>query len=319
MAAPASRLSLERIEQAARTIDPVFLHTPQFVPERLSSELGMRIALKVETLNPVGSFKGRGSDLLVSRAAPNQPLLCASAGNFGQAMAYATRKRGLKLIVYAARNANPLKIERMRELGAEVVLSGDDFDAAKLEASEAASARNARFVEDSRDLETVEGAGTIGVEWLSFPEPLDAMLIALGNGSMCNGVAHVLKARRPATRIIAVQAAGAPAMVESWRTGRIITHPTTNTIADGIAVRLPIPEALDDMRPLIDDALLVSESAILQAMRLLHRHVGLAAEPSGVVGLAALLEHRAQFARRSVGIIICGGNLTEEQMQQWLH
>jgi threonine dehydratase len=312
------RLSLERIEQAAQTIDPVFLRSPQFVCEPLSDQLGVRLALKIETLNPIRSFKGRGADLLVSQAQGDLPLVCASAGNFGQAMAYACRKRGLRLTVFASTQANPLKIERMRGLGAEVALHGADFDAAKLEARRVAREQGARFVEDSLDIETAEGAGTIGLEWLEFPERLDALLIPLGNGAMLNGVARVIKARRPEMRVIAVQAAGAPAMIESWRAGRMIAHDQIQTIADGIGVRVPVPEALEDMRGLIDDALLVAEDTILAGMRLLHRHAGVVAEPSGAVGVAALLEQPDLFRGQLVGTIVCGGNLTVEQMRQWL-
>src|SRR5689334_7812887 len=96
------RLSLERIEKAAEKIDSVFLQTPQYVDDALSQALGVRVILKVETLNPIRSFKGRGAGLLVSEADPHTPLLCASAGNFGQAMAYACRKRNMKLTVYAS-------------------------------------------------------------------------------------------------------------------------------------------------------------------------------------------------------------------------
>jgi threonine dehydratase len=318
MTQPPRRLSLERIEQAARTIDPVFLRSPQFVCEPLSDELGVRLALKIETLNPIRSFKGRGADLLVSQAQSDVPLVCASAGNFGQAMAYACRKRGLPLTVFASTQANPLKIERMRGLGAQVVLRGADFDAAKLGARRGAREQGARFVEDSLDIETVEGAGTMGLEWLEFPEPLDTLLIPLGNGAMLNGVARVIKARRPQTRVIAVQAAGAPAMIESWRAGRVIAHDQIQTIADGIGVRVPVPQALDDMRGLIDDALLVREDTILTGMRLLHRHAGVVAEPSGAVGVAALLERPDLFSDQMVGTIVCGGNLTAQQMREWL-
>jgi threonine dehydratase len=318
MPQPPHRLSLTRIEQAARTIDPVFLNTPQFISEPLSDELGVRLALKIETLNPIRSFKGRGADFLVSEAKDDIPLVCASAGNFGQAMAYACRKRGLALTVFASTNANPLKVERMRTLGADVILHGSDFDEAKLEAKRAAGAQEARFVEDSLDLETLEGAGTMGLEWLQFPEPLDALLIPLGNGSMFNGVARVMKARSPKTRMIAVQAAGAPAMIESWRAGWPIVHERVNTIADGIGVRVPVPQALEDMRGLVDDAILVREETILQAMRLLHRHVGVVVEPSGAVGIAALLESIGAFRESLVGTIVCGGNVTVEQMRRWL-
>ncbi|MBA3953560.1 MAG: pyridoxal-phosphate dependent enzyme, partial [Rubrobacter sp.] len=267
----ARRLSLGRVEQAARVIDPVFLNSPQFVCEPLGEELGVRLAIKVETLNPIRSFKGRGTDALVSEAEDGVSLMCASAGNFGQAMAYSCRKRGLDLTVYASTNANPLKVGRMGALGARVVLHGSDFDEAKIEARRVARERGARFVEDSLDVETLEGAGTMGLEWLRFPEPLDALLVPLGNGAMFNGVAGVMKDRSPGTRMIAVGATGAPAMVESWRTGRLVAHDRIETVADGIGVRVPVPQALEDMDGLVDDAVLVGEDSIIEAMRLLHR------------------------------------------------
>lgn len=313
------RLSLERIEQAAKIIDPVFLNSPQFVCEPLCEKLGKHLALKIETLNPIRSFKGRGADFLVSQIKDDNQLICASAGNFGQAMAYACRKRGVKLIVYASTRANPLKVERMRSLGATVILHGEDFDAAKHAAKRAALEHNYRFIEDSCDVETAEGAGTIGLEWLNFPQPLAVLLIPLGNGALINGIARVMKAHSPKTRIIAVQAAGAPAMVESWRAGQAIFHEQIDTIADGIGVRVPVPEALEDMRGLVDDAILVGEDAIVQAMRLLHCHAGIVAEPSGAVGVAAILEQPELFDRQCIGTTICGGNLTVEQMQAWLY
>jgi threonine dehydratase len=313
-----SRLSLDRIEQAARLIDPVFLHTPQFICEPLGDLFGVRLALKIETLNPIRSFKGRGTEFLVSQLAGKTRVMCASAGNFGQAMAYSCRKRSIPLTVYAAVSANPLKIERMRALGAEVRLSGEDFDAAKIEAKRAAAQGGVRFVEDALETATGEGAGTIGLEWLEFPEVLDALLIPLGNGALLGGIALAVKARSPRTRIVAVQASGAPAMVESWRAGRVIAHGHMDTIADGIGVRVPIPEALADLGGLVDDAILVSDADILEAMRLLHRHAGVVAEPSGAVGVAALLRHSEAFRGQLAGTVVCGGNLTPDQMEQWL-
>jgi len=125
-------ISVDRIEEAATLIDPVFRDTPQFVCEPLSDRLGVATVLKVECVNPIRSFKGRGTDYLLHRLGP-QPngLVCASAGNFGQGMAYAARKRGTRLTVFAAISANPLKVDRMRALGAEVMLEGQDFDDAK--------------------------------------------------------------------------------------------------------------------------------------------------------------------------------------------
>ncbi len=313
------RLTMERIEEASQVIDQVFLRTPQYMCEPLSEKLGVRLALKIETLNPIRSFKGRGADFLVSELKPDSRLVCASAGNFGQAMAYACRKRGLNLTVYAARNANLLKIERMRHLGAHVELHGTDFDEAKLEAKRVAYQLGLRFIEDGHDIETVEGAGTMGLEWLEFPDQLDVLLIALGNGAMFNGVSLVMKTLSPKTRMVAVQAAGAPAMIESWRAGRVIVYDQISTIADGIGVRVPIPEALEDMQGLVDDAILVNEDSIIQGMRLLHQHSGIVSEPSGAVGIAALLERPSMFRGRLVGTIVCGGNMTKEQMRKWLY
>ena len=311
-------MSSGRVERAARVIDPVFLNSPQFVCEPLGDDLGVRMAIKIETLNPIRSFKGRGTEFLVSEAGDGVPLVCASAGNFGQAMAYSCRKRGLELTVYASTNANPLKIGRMRALGARAVLHGADFDEAKVEARRVAREGGARFVEDGLDVETLEGAGTMGLEWLRFPEPLDALLVPLGNGAMFNGVAGIMKDRSPGTRMIAVQAAGAPAMIESWRTGKLVAHDRIETIADGIGVRVPVPQALEDMDGLVDDAVLVGEDSIIEAMRLLHRHAGVVTEPSGAVGVAAVLQRPEMFRGQRVGTIVCGGNLTTEQMREWL-
>lgn len=311
------RLAIDRIEDAVTKIDPVFLHTPQYSNESLNEVLHTSLILKIEILNPVRSFKGRGADLLVSQINTNAPLICASAGNFGQAMAYACRKRKINLTVYASTNANPLKIERMRKLGAHVVLHGEDFDAAKVEAKQVAASSGTRFVEDSLDIETLEGSGTIGLELLELPQKIDVLLVALGNGALINGIGKVFKERSPQTKIIAVQASGAPAMTESWKHHTIITADHVNTIADGIAVRIPVPQALEDMRGIVDDAFLVQEASILQAMKLLHLHTGMVTEPSGAVGIAAILEYRKFMEGKTIATIICGGNVTEQQLHAW--
>jgi threonine dehydratase len=312
------RLHLDRIRQAYDAIDPVFLNSPQYRNEPLGDCLRTQLVLKVETQNPIRSFKGRGCDWLVSQLPNRERLVCASAGNFGQALAYACRKHNIPLTVYAALPANPFKVERMRALGAEVVLHGEDFDAAKEQARAVARERGIRFVEDSLDVETVEGAGTIGLELLRYPAAIDVLLVPLGNGALFNGVATVFKALSPATRVLAVGDAGAPAMIESWRQGARVAHERMATIADGIAVRLPIPQALRDMEGLADGGLLVEDQTILQAMKLIHRHAGLVAEPSGAVGIAALLENPNTYAGQTVATIVCGANLTDEQMQAWL-
>jgi threonine dehydratase len=313
-----SRLELERIEAAARTIEPVFVNTPQFRVEALESALGCRLVLKVEVLNPIRSFKGRGASWLVSQLPTDTRLVCASAGNFGQAMAYACRSRSIALVVFASVNASGLKVERIRSFGAEVRLVGEDFDVAKLAARDFAGQTGRRFVEDSRDLATCEGAGTIGIELLRWPQEFDAVVAPLGNGAMLTGVARWVKAHSPRTSVIGVCATGAPAMAESWRSGRLIEYPSINTIAAGIGVRIPIREALADMVGLVDDVVLVGDEDLVKAMKLLHKQVGLVVEPSGAAGLAAIFAQPDRYRDRLVAAIISGGNLSPEEVRQWV-
>ncbi|TVR89052.1 MAG: pyridoxal-phosphate dependent enzyme [Trueperaceae bacterium] len=314
----AQRLRLERIEAALEQIDPVFLASPQYGCEPLGEALGCQVVLKVETQNPIRSFKGRGASLFVERDAGSDDLVCASAGNFGQALAYACRAHGRRLTVFASRHANPLKLERMRALGAEVVQAGDDFDAAKDAARSHAAAVGTRYVEDGRELAISEGAGTLALELVRGTPQLDMLLVPLGNGALLAGVGTVARALAPDLRVVAVSAAGAPAMVESLRRGYLVRTPGVDTIADGVAVREPVPEALSDLEGLVDDTLLVADDAIVKAMRGLHEHAGLVVEPAGAVGLAALL-HVPELGRgRRVATIVCGGNLTAQQRAAWL-
>ncbi len=311
------RLSLERIAQAATVIDPVFLNSPQYLAESLSEQLDCRLVVKVETLNPIRSFKGRGAEYMAASLPGRPHLVCATAGNFGQGMAYAARKRGLAVTVFAAANANPLKVERMRALGADVRLGGD-IDAAFLAAKAFATENRARLVEDGRDTAIGEGAGTIGLELLRWPDPFDAILVPLGDGSLLAGIARWVKAHNPATRMIGVCASGAPAMERSWRSGRVQELNRADTIADGLAVSIPYTEALADITALIDDIVLVEDSTLLEAMRRAHQELGIVLEPSGAAGLAALLSHRERFRGQLVSAVLTGGNLTAEQIRQWL-
>jgi threonine dehydratase len=173
-------------------------------------------------------------------------------------------------------------------------------------------------VVDGAEPEITEGAGTIGVELLARGEDFDDVVVPLGDGALLNGIARWVKAASPATRLVGVAAAGAPALAESWRSGRLVTHPSVDTIADGIAVRIPVPEALEDMRGLVDEVLVVSDADILRAMRLVHRHAGLALEPAGAAAVAALVADRGRFSGRSVAAILTGGNVTAEQAAAWL-
>jgi threonine dehydratase len=311
------KLSVPRIEEAMSVMDPVFRNTPQISCDPLSREAGADIVLKVETLNPIRSFKGRGTDYFVHCLEDRTPLVTASAGNFGQGLAYAARKRGLGLEVFAAENANPLKVDRMRDLGAKVTLTGSDFDAAKAAAREYAERTERRLVEDGREAAISEGAGTIGLELLRLEKTLDAIVVPVGNGAMINGIGTWVKAHLPGTRIIGVCAAGAPAMERSWRSSQVMVTAEANTIADGIAVRVPVPVAVEHMKDTVDDVLLIDDATTLQAMRLLLHHTGLLVEPAGAIGVAAIIAHREQFAGRYVATPLCGSNVTPQQFREW--
>jgi threonine dehydratase len=312
------RLSLERIEQAAGIIDPVFLNSPQFRAETLEQQLGCRVVVKVETLNPIRSFKGRGAEYFTATLEGHPHLVCATAGNFGQGMAFAARKRGLRLTIFASVNANPLKVERMRALGAEVRLVGENFKVAHSAAKVFAAETGAQLIEDGRIPAITEGAGTIGLELLRWPEPFDAILVPLGDGALLAGVARWVKAHRPATQMIGICANGAPAMERSWRARQVQELGGTETIADGIEVQNPYPEAVADLVGLADDILLVEDHALMAAMKQAHRELGAVLEPAGAAGLAALTTYRERFKGQLIGTILTGGNVTAEQMRQWL-
>jgi threonine dehydratase len=308
------RLSLERIAHAATLIDPVFLDSPQYLAEGLGRELDCELLVKVETMNPIRSFKARGTEFLTASLAGRPRLVCATAGNFGQGMAWSARKRGFPITVFAATTANPLKVERMRALGAEVQQVGEDFDEAH-EAAKAFAARNgARVVEDGRDAEIAEGAGTIGTELLRWPEPI---VVPLGDGALLAGIARWIKAHSPATRMIGVCASGAPAMERSWRAGNVLDLPA-QTIADGIAVTSPFPEALADITGVIDEIVLVDDDSIVSAIRRAHSDLGVVLEPAGAAALSAVMAHAGKFRGQLVAAILSGGNATAEQLARWL-
>jgi len=310
------KISVANIAAAPPRIDPVFLHSPVLQDTSLDRSLGCQLVAKVETDNPVGSFKGRGTELFAATALnPGQTVVCASAGNFGQGLARAAGRRGHACVVFAAENANPVKIEAMRRFGADVKLVGSDFDAAKEAAGTYASKHGLRFVEDGSEASIAEGAGTIGLE-LAASGRFDAILVQLGNGALLAGVGTALRELAPQTEIIAVVAANAPAMKLSIEAGRVIPTGTVNTIADGIAVRVPIPGTLELLRQCCDDIVAVEEAAILQALRLVHRDLGPMLEPAGAAGIAAILANAERFRGRRIATLFSGGNLSSELRTQ---
>jgi threonine dehydratase len=307
-------LSIARIEEAARTIDAVFLDTPQYADEQLNAALGRNVVVKVETANPLRSFKGRGADFFMGRLERGPTVVCSSTGNFGQAMAYAGRRRGIAVEVFVPENVNPVKLARMQSFGARVTAVGADSAAAEAAARDRVAATGGCvYVEDGREPAIAEGAGTIGVELLRAG-PFDTIVLPVGDGALITGVACWIKNHAPETRVVGVCASGAPSMVMSWRAGKPVSTERSDTIAEGIEVRVPVPESVARLVALVDDMVLVDDSDLLQAMQLSARTLGLLLEPSGAAGLAAIQVHDLPGDR--LATVLTGSNLRPEHLRE---
>ncbi len=311
------KLSIDLIHDAIGLIDPIFLNSPQFEIRSLSNALKTNLTLKVETFNPIKCFKGRGADLLLN-SEQHPKLISASAGNFGQALAYCSQKKNIKLDLYVSRNANKFKIQKMVDFGANIIKVGHDFDAAKLFAKEVSKREDVPFIEDGLHIDTLIGAATIAVEISKTSKPFDYILLPIGNGALINGVGYYLKSINSSTRIVGVQAVGAPAMVNSWRKGKIIFGENVNTIADGIAVRIPIKESVDLLSKTMDKSILVTEKNIKKAIKLLYEHIGIVIEPAAAVGIAAIIENIELFQNKNVLSVLCGGNIESDVLKECL-
>ena len=193
-----------------------------------------------------------------------------------------------------------------------------DHELARERATAIAQEQGVRLLEDSLDIETCEGAATIGLELVNAkPASFDTVLIALGGGALATGVGHVLKERAPEVEVLCVQPVGAPAMTRSWHQRSVVTTESTNTIADGVAGRRPIPAVLGDLLLVADDAVLVQKASIIAGMQMLLDRAGLAVEPSATLGIAAILEYPDRFAGRHVVTIVCGSNVDPEAYRRW--
>ena len=315
--APAVEITAAAISASRERIPAVFRDSPQFISEPLSRELGVSVVVKVETANPIGCFKGRGTWLAVSElvargeVGEGRGLVVASAGNFGQGVAYAGRALGVPVAVFAALNANRSKVAAMARLGADVRQAGEDFDAAREAAAAHAAASGWELLVDGADPWIAIGAGSMaceltdGVTAGALPV-LEAVYVPVGNAALINGIGVWMRDAAPGTRVIGVQAAGAPAMTLSWRARRAIETERADTIADGIAARVPVPEALAVMLQVVDEIRLVDDPAILDATERMSAALPLSIEPSAGAALAAALQNPPSGP---VALILTGGNI----------
>jgi threonine dehydratase len=314
----APELTPAAIRAAAASIDPAFTGSPQFVHEGLTARLGVPVIVKVETVNPIRSFKGRGTWVAVHglagerRIGPDRGVVVASAGNFGQGVAHAARAVGAAAIVFTSRNANRGKIARMRALGATVIESGEDFDDAREAAEAHAAEHGAELLVDGDDTRISTGAATLALELTDAIDDrvLPALAVAavpVGNGALINGVGSWFRHASPSTRIVGVQAEGADAMTRSFAAGRPIDTDAAATYADGIASRIAVPRAVELMAGRVDAMLTVSEAALHEAQAELTDALGITVEGAAAASWAGLLAGTVQDGPALV--IITGSNV----------
>jgi threonine dehydratase len=205
----------------------------------------------------------------------------------------------------------------MRRLGAELHLAGIDFEMAKRSARRHAAAAGLRFVEDGAEPAIAEGAGTIGVELAAGAE-LDSVVVPIGDGALLAGVGVALRHLAPTVRIVGVVAKGASAMQLSLAAGRPVATERADTIADGLACREPVAEAVAMLEGGYDEVRGVADADIVRAMAVAVDCLGIVLEPAGAAGIAAILADPAEFARQRTGIIVSGSNATLEQLSGWM-
>ncbi len=308
--------TLPGIEEAEGRIRPHLAETPLLRSEILSRAMSADVWLKLETVSPIASFKLRGAPAVLSRAQEASGLTSActsSTGNHGQGVAYAARLLGLAAEIFLPEAPNPVKQAKIEAFGGRVHAVGHDLDAAKAEAIAYAAGNGALFVDDGESLDLMEGAGTLGLEAARALPEIDAIFVPMGSGTLATGVATAAKGLQPEVKVIAVQAKGAPAMVESFHAGRAIERPAKST-ADGLICRVPAERALAGLLANVDDAMTRSDEQLLAGVRTLIDCAHVLVEPAGAAGLAAAWAGRGALTGKRIVLILTGANITEDQL-----
>ena len=308
-------LSRADLEAAVALIRPAVPPTPQHHWPTLSRRLGAEIWVKHENHAPTGAFKVRGGVTFVDwlrRTRPDAPgVVTATRGNHGQSIARAARARGLSAHIVVPRGNAREKNAAMQAWGADLIEHGDDFDAAREEAQRIAAAEGLAFVPPFHP-ELVRGVATAGFELLTAVPDLDSVYVPIGCGSGICGLIAARDALRLSTRIVGVVSTGAPTAKLSAEAGRPVATDTARTFADGIAVRVPVPEALAIYGPGAERIVAVSDDQIAEAIRILFADTHNAAEGAGAAPLAALMAERERMAGRRVAVMLCGGNIDSD-------
>ena len=311
--------SLESLRAAAQIVYRQVPATPQYDWPLLSRHAGLTVWVKHENHTQTGAFKVRGGVLYMHRLKQRQPdcpgVIAATRGNHGQSIAVSATHQGLRSVICVPEGNNPEKNAAMISQGAELVIHGSDFQASLEHARQLAAAEGLHMV-GAFDPTLVQGVASYALELFTAARPLDAVYVPIGLGSGICGVSAVRNALGLTTDVIGVQAEGAPCYALSFQAGKPVSTPSADTFADGVATRVPVPDAVEMINREVARVVTVSDAAILEAQRLLLSLTHNLAEPAGAAPLAALLAEREKMAGKTVAVILSGGNADAANLQQ---
>jgi threonine dehydratase len=314
--------TLRDVLAARERIRPHLSPSPLRTYPALDRLVGAEVFVKHENLLPTGAFKIRGGINLMSRLSDGdrpRGVVTASTGNHGQSIADAARRFGLPATVFAPEGANPVKVEAMLDLGAEVILMGRNFDEARVRSQEVAAERGWRYVHAANEPDLIAGVATHTLELLEQAPGIEVILVPLGGGSGASGACIVSRAVDPSIEVIAVQSAQAPAAHDSWRSGHLVER-SNATLAEGLATGTAFELTQGILRGLLGDFVLVEDDDLLRAARVMVEKTRTLVEPSGAAGLAAALNPALQprLRGRRVAIICTGANINPAQLHEAL-
>jgi len=300
---------------AKRQIAPYLPRTPLRRTPALSRLVGTEVWVKHENFLPTGAFKVRGGINLVSRLSPTERragLIAASSGNHGQSIAYAAQRFGVPAIICVPEHANPLKVEAIRDYGAEAVLDGRTFDEARANAERMAREHGYRYVHSGDEPLLIAGVGTYALEILEEEPGIDTLIVPIGGGSGAAGTLTVARALNPAIQVLGVQSHQSPAAHLAWQAAGPRTAPN-ETVVEGLSTgsSFDLPQRI--LRQL-DDFVLVDDRDIERATGAMIAGTRTLVEPAGSAALAAALQIRDRLGGRRVALIASGGNLTPAQL-----
>jgi threonine dehydratase len=313
-------ITITDVFKARKVIAPYLQPTPLYHYHGLSQLLGAKIYVKHENHQPVGAFKVRGGMNLIAKLSPEERqrgVITASSGNHGQSIAYASRLFGVRATIMLPENANPVKAEAIRAMGAEIVFHGRDFDDARKFAESQAQQTGALFISSGDEPLLISGVGTYALEIIERLPEVETIIVPVGGGSGVSGCCIVAKSVNPNIRVIGVQAEKAPSAYLSWKAGKRV-EAKMETFADGLATRAPFDLPQSIMRELLDDFVLVSEDDLREAIRLFIEHTRNLPEAAGAASLAAALKLKALLAGKTVALVMSGGNITLNQLREVL-